>query len=113
MFPDMSVGDFSGEPTLLCSIPNRSAFSDKEEAFADSQFTIEAPPCGWAGTRLIAVTDALAEWVVRSENSAERLEKLEILAGQPDRVAFSDWAARAITAGHVRRDDCSMLLLGL
>lgn len=113
MFPEMTTGDFSGEPSLLCSIANRSAFADNDEAFAGAQSITPAPPEGWTGARLIALTDALAEWVVRSKEPAEQLAKLDLLAGQPDRVAFAAWATEAIAVGQVRRDDCTMLLVGL
>lgn len=113
MCPQMAPEDFSGEPSLLCSIANRSAFADDDQAFADAQFTIPAPPEGWTGTRLVVLTDALAEWVVRSADAAEKLAKLDLLASQPDLASFEAWVGHSIATAQVRRDDCTMLLVGL
>lgn len=113
MFPAMAPDDFSGEPLLLCSLAGRGAFQDTDEAFSDAQFTVEAPPGGWGGTRLVAATDALADWIVRAGGPADQLAGLEQLAAQKDRAGFEDWAAQAIADGRLRRDDCAVLVIGL
>jgi hypothetical protein len=113
VYPQLSHADFAGEPVLLCSVAGRGAFPDTEDAFAEGQFTLPAPPCGWSGTKLIAVTDALAEWVVRVEGNTERVERLEEITRHRDRASFNAWVAEAIAAGDLRRDDCSVLDISL
>jgi hypothetical protein len=113
IYPQLSRADFAAQPVLLCSVAGRGAFPDTEEAFSARQFALPTPSGGWSGTRLIAVTDALAEWVVSAELNAERVERLEKLARHRDRVSFDTWVAEAIAAGHLRRDDCSVLVISL
>ena len=113
IYPQLSHADFAGEPVLLCSVAGRGAFPDTEDAFSDRQFTVPAPSGGWAGTKLMAVTDALAEWVLRVDGDAERLERLAQLDRHRDRASFDAWVAEAIAAGDLRRDDCSALVISL
>jgi hypothetical protein len=113
IYPQLSHADFAGEPVLLCSVAGRGAFPDTEDAFSDRQFALPAPSAGWSGTKLIAVTDALAEWVVRTEDNTERVEKLEEIGRHRDRASFDAWVAEAIAVGELRRDDCSMLIISL
>ena len=113
MYPQLSKADFANEPVLLCSIAGRGAFPDTEDAFAERHFTLPAPGGGWFGTKLVAVTDAIAEWVVHAEGTANRIERLEELVRHRDRDAFDVWVAEAIAIGDLRRDDCSVLVIGL
>lgn len=113
IYPQLSHADFVGEPVLLCSVAGRGAFPDTEDAFSDRQFTLPAPSGGWPGSKLIAVTDALAEWVVRVEGSAGQIERLEELTRHQDRASFDAWVTEAIAVGDLRRDDCSVLVINL
>ena len=63
MVPEMTRAAFRADPVLLCSRAGRSAFADTDAAFAAAQCFISRPEGGWGGTRLLAMTDALAEWV--------------------------------------------------
>jgi hypothetical protein len=113
MYPQLSLDGFSAEPVLLCSVAGRGAFPDTYEAFLDRQFWVSAPSSRWAGTQLIAVTDALAEWVLRAEEGVERIERLAQLVGHRDRASFDAWVSEAIVAGDLRRDDYAVLVVGL
>jgi len=70
-------------------------------------------PADWSGTTLIAVTDALAEWVVRADGHAEQVDRLEELVRHRERASFDTWVADAIAVGDLRRDDCSVLVVSL
>jgi hypothetical protein len=113
IYPHFSHADFTGEPVLLCSVAGRGAFPDTEDAFFDRQLTLPAPRGGWPSTTLIAMTDALAEWVIRVGGNVERIERLEELARHQDRASFNAWVANAIAIGDLRRDDCSLLVINL
>ncbi len=113
MFPDLPPEAFRHDPALLCSRPGRSAFDDSDDAFAASVFTLPVPARGWAGTRLLAMTDALAEWVAGAAAAGARRQRLDELAGLLDGEAFRLWAGAAIAAGQVRRDDCALLTIRL
>ena len=113
MFPKMEVGDFARNPVLLCSRAGRGAFPDNDEAFSNAELVMNAPLGGWEGTRLIAVTDALAEWVVGSQETTQWLARLDQTAGHRDGGSFRAWARDAIALGEVRRDDCAVLMVRL
>lgn len=113
MLPDLAPEAFRHDPALLCSRPGRSAFDDSDAAFAAAVFTLPVPAAGWAGTRLLAMTDALAEWVAGAADAAERRRRLEEMATPQDGAAFDLWAGEAIASGQVRRDDCALLTLRL
>ncbi|MCC7283097.1 MAG: hypothetical protein IT556_11985 [Acetobacteraceae bacterium] len=111
MEPALSPTEFAARPTLLCSAPGIGAFADDDAAFDAARTIIPRPEGGWQGTRLLAVTDALAAWIVaREDESLARISELEGIAGAP---AFRDWCARAIAERRVRYDDCAMLAVTL
>lgn len=113
MLPEMTAEAFRRDPVLLCSRSGRGAFADTEEAFAAAASAIPAPEAGWHGTRLLVMTDALAEWVASAGGAAERLLRLEELAGLQTGAAFRHWTGERIDAGEVRRDDCALLMIRL
>ncbi len=113
MFPPMQSGDFARDPVLLCSRAGRGAFPDTDEAFSDAEHAMQAPSEGWRGTRLIAATDALAEWIVRSQETNERLARLDQAVRHRDGESFRNWAGDAIASGEIRRDDCAVLMVRL
>jgi hypothetical protein len=112
LFPKLSVADFNRDPALLCSRAGRSAFPETEASFSEGEFRLRSPPHGWAGTYLVALTDALAEWVIRGEDDTARWLRLKHIASRT-RDAFDTWIAEAIDTGQLRRDDCSALVIGL
>ncbi len=111
IWPDVSHADFSREPVLLCSKPGRGAFPDTDEAFEETRKLITREPEEWAGTRLIALTDALAEWVIRADSDAERITRLDAIARHRDRASFDAWVAEAIADDDLQRDDCTVLIV--
>ncbi len=113
MVPDMAGDAFRRDPVLLCSRAGRGAFDDTEAAFVAAASTIRVPDTGWEGTRLLAMTDALAEWVASAADPDERRGRLDELAGQPDGEAFRIWASERIASGVVRSDDCALLMIEL
>jgi hypothetical protein len=113
MIPDIKSEDFGRDPILLCSRPNRSAFPDDDEAFEMATYLVDAPALGWAGTRLVAVSDALAEWIARSQDDVGKIAKLSELSGISDRKEFLDWVLKAVADRRVRNDDCTVLKLNL
>ena len=113
MVPDMAGDAFRHDPVLLCSRAGCGAFDDTEAAFAAAEVIIAAPATGWGGTRLLAMTDALAEWVASAADAAGRLLRLDEMARQQDGESFRLWAAEAIASGQVRRDDCALLTIRL
>lgn len=113
MVPDMAGDDFRHDPVLLCSRAGCGAFADTDEAFAAAECTIAAPAGGWDGTRLLAMTDALAEWVAGAADAAGRLARLDELAAPLDGESFRLWAGEVIASGQVRNDDCAVLMIRL
>jgi hypothetical protein len=113
MHPEMAAHRFNEQPALLCSRPGLSAFDDTRLAFENARFILRAPPGGWRSTRLVAVTDALGEWITRAEEPPARRLRLEFLAGLRTHASFEAWTKRCIAAGHVRRDDCALLVIDL
>ena len=113
MVPDMTAEDFTHDPVLLCSRAGRGAFEDTDTAFAAAERTIGAPAGGWEGTRLLAMTDALAEWVAGAGDAEERRLRLEEMARPQDGEQFRLWAGEAIGSGQVRADDCALLTIRL
>ena len=113
MVPDIAGDAFRRDPVLLCSRAGRGAFVDTEAAFAVAETTIRVPDAGWEGTRLLAMTDALAEWVAGAADPDERRRRLDDLAGPPDGDAFRLWVSERIASGAVRSDDCALLMIGL
>ena len=113
MVPEMTAEAFRRDPVLLCSRAGRGAFADTDAAFAAAGSVLCAPAGGWDGTRLLAMTDALAEWVAGAADVGERRSRLEALASPQDGEAFRRWAGEAIAAGRVRNDDCALLTLRL
>ena len=113
MLPKIKASDFGNDPVLLCSRSDRGAFADTDEAFENAKRTKKVPSGGWGGTRLIALTDALAEWVVGSEDAAEQMKRLNEIDGHRSQGSFAVWAGGIIAAGDVRRDDCAALMISL
>ena len=111
MIPELAGEDFRRDPVLLCSHPWRGAFDDTDAAFAAAEITLDAPPDGWAGTRLLAMTDALAEFVANAADAAGQLARLEEMARPQNGESFCQWAGEAIAAGRIRHDDCALLTL--
>jgi hypothetical protein len=108
-FPQMSAEDFHLNPVLLSSHRETGAFPDTDEAFGASRFTMPAPDSGWAGTRLLAMTDALAAWVLAEPQvAAGRLGCLREIASHD---GFAALVGGEITAGRMRRDDATLLVL--
>lgn len=113
MLPDMAAAGFRRDPVLLCSRAGRGAFDDTDAAFAAAATTLAAPAGGWEGTRLLAMTDALAEFVAGAAEDGERRARLEEMAAPQDGESFRQWAGAAIAAGRIRGDDCALLALRL
>ena len=113
MHPEMAARHFSERPSLLCSRPHLSAFDDTHLAFEGSRFVLKVPPHGWKSTRLVAVTDALAEWIARAKGPTKRRVRLERLAGLRTAISFEAFVTRFIATGRVRRDDCALLVVDL
>ncbi|CAH2603076.1 conserved protein of unknown function [Rhodovastum atsumiense] len=110
MHPRLDPEDFAGAPVLPCSHAGHGAFPDTADAFATGRRLLPPPAEGWAGTRLLAVTDALAAWVAAGEGAA-RAERLGRLAGLPDAAGFAALVAEETAAGRLARDDCTLLAL--
>jgi hypothetical protein len=113
MVPEMTADEFRRDPVLLCSRAGRGAFADTEAAFAAAEVRLAPPAGGWQGTRLLAMTDAVAQWVAGAADADGRRRRLDELTGQTSRAGFRDWAGERIAAGEVRRDDCALLTIRL
>jgi hypothetical protein len=113
VWPEMTVEGFKAAPALLCSHPGLSAFDDTDCAFENATHIFEAPLGGWAGTKLIVATDAVAEWVIKGPAPEERIGRLNILSGHVDREGFAAWLSDATSKGDVRRDDCTVVVVDL
>jgi hypothetical protein len=111
--PPLTAEDFRQPPSLLCDRPGLSAFPETDEAFDAVRHVHTVPDGGWRGTRLIVLTDALAEWVILAESQNEQMNRLHEVADHRTRQAFIDWAASSIENGRIRRDDCTVLALEL
>jgi hypothetical protein len=112
MIPNMKFEDFSEDPVLLCSKTGLGAFEENDDSFVTATSFVSAPFDGWGGTRLVAVTDALAEWVVCPDDDG-RETRLREVSNIRDRREFVAWVDKQVAEGHVRSDDCTVLVLDL
>ena len=105
--PPLTPADFAEDPVLLSSHAGRGAFADTEAAFAAARFSVAAPERGWAGCRMLAMTDALAAWVVAGDAD----DRLSFLAAVPHAPAFAALLADLIARTEMRQDDSTLLII--
>ena len=105
--PPLTPADFAEDPVLLSSHAGRGAFADTDAAFAAARFSVAAPEPGWTGCRMLAMTDALAAWVV----AGDAQERLACLAAVPDAPSFAALVADLIARMEMRQDDATLLII--
>ncbi len=106
-FPQIEPKDFDDDPVLLSSHARRGAFAETEDAFEKHRFELPAPAEGWEGWRIIAMTDALALWVIRGGIETPLAELCAIATKQ----AFNDLIAAMIDAKEMNYDDATLLII--
>lgn len=105
--PALSAEDFAADPRLLCSHSGRGAFQGTAADFLAASRSWRTGPSGWEGVRLLAMTDALAAWLL-AEDAPARLAQLWAL---PDQARFAALVAEEQAARRMRQDDTTLLLL--
>jgi len=103
-YPYSAAEQFRNRPHLLPTILSKNLTSFFDEAVDSVPFQ------PGKGERLLCVTDALGEWLLRKcDDHVERLQRILNLASVDAFVALVD-ESRA--AGTMRRDDTTLLILG-
>jgi hypothetical protein len=115
--PDPDAFNFSANPILLASHPNKGVLRDDDDEIVAHTATHEIDLLGEIEAPLILMmSDALAEWIVHAsaETLEQRLAKLLVLKSLSygDATArFADLVAVERSAGRLRYDDTTLLLV--
>jgi hypothetical protein len=111
-FPYVSADQFATRPHLLSTIARKSLAAAKAiraNKKADACFASVSWREG-KGDRLLCMTDALGEWVLREcEDHADRLNRILNVASVD---ALAELVDHERAAGTMRRDDSSLVILG-
>lgn len=100
-FPYTKAEQFRANPLLLSTIPDRN--SELIDAWPRTYWHLDNNP----KSRIYCMTDALGAWLL--ENSKERLPILRSLSSRDE---FVEMVETARSAGVMRRDDSTLLVLG-
>jgi hypothetical protein len=110
-FPLMDSPDFKRDPVLLGSHPGVGLFDESDEGFCTGRIRLDIDVAKRETIRLIAATDAIAEWLVGEGSEQGLLERLVHVSEIKSTSQFHEFVGKARSSGTMRRDDCTVLVV--
>jgi len=104
-FPYERADQFTARPMLLSTLHERNEVLLRPASL--QAMTAEWGLKGTVNPRVLLMTDALGAWLLEAPD-----ERLGVLLGLSSAAAFADLVLEERTTQRMRRDDCTLLVLG-
>ena len=107
-FPYVRSQQFSDPPELISTQPQRNVFL--QEAEFPASRGVRWCVSDLVEPRVLCMTDALGQWFMSRHEAGE--EPAAVVLGIENRHTFRAFVKRERAAGHMRRDDTTLIVLG-